>query len=353
MNSKENILESWIMVEHLSEGDIKLKDKDLKTIESPAEDDYYTFFLNEIVKKKLKAYQKGGIVLYFNIFRFEDVVTLLREKFSLPVTEEDIKTGNKFSFAIYLDKGLKLVENMTFFTESYYILKNNSIPSEKVFLEFEEENKKYIEELFEYHGDEDYGAFFNKSFVKLIKKYAIHLNNSRMKVLTSLESDATNLHSFFIADLEKAKSVTSLNLDKYLLGIKKDRINLDSRKGKQSFNPSVFQDILQPKYYPMSRFPSNPKYALSFMQQIAVNLAIGYDNEQMRSVNGPPGTGKTTLLKDIFSELIVEQAFEITELKSKEIKDKLLYFDNAGIGKLPKSIADKGIVVASFIKKYQ
>lgn len=34
MNSKENILESWIMVEHLSEGDIKLSDKDLKTIES-------------------------------------------------------------------------------------------------------------------------------------------------------------------------------------------------------------------------------------------------------------------------------------------------------------------------------
>lgn len=57
MNSKENILESWIMVEHLSEGDIKLSDKDLKTIESPAEDDYYTFFLNEIVKKKLKKYQ--------------------------------------------------------------------------------------------------------------------------------------------------------------------------------------------------------------------------------------------------------------------------------------------------------
>ena len=66
MNSKENILESWIMVEHLSEGDIKLSDKDLKTIESPAEDDYYTFFLNEIVKKKLKKYQKGGIAIRRN-----------------------------------------------------------------------------------------------------------------------------------------------------------------------------------------------------------------------------------------------------------------------------------------------
>ena len=346
MNNKENILEAWIMVEHLSEGDIKLNDKDLKTIESSTED-YYTLFMNEIEKKKLKNYQKGGIVLYFDIFKFEEVITLLREKFNLPKSEEEIKVGNKFSFAIYFDKELKLADSMTFFTESYYILKNKSVPKEKVFLEYEEDNKKIINELFECSEDDEYIEFFNQAFIKLIRKYSLQLNNSRMKVLTSLESDATNLHSFFVADLEKAKSIASENLDKYLLGIKKDRINLDSRKNKRSFDPIVFQDILQPKNYPVSRFPSNPNYALSFMQQVAVNLAIGYDNEQMRSVNGPPGTGKTTLLKDVFAELVVEQAYQITKLKSKEISDKILYWDNGGIGKMPKTIAEKGIVVAS------
>lgn len=346
MNNKENIIEAWTMVEHLSEGDIKLNDKDLKTIESSTED-YYTLFMNEIEKKKLKNYQKGGIVLYFDIFKFEEVITLLREKFNLPKSEEEIKVGNKFSFAIYFDKELKLADSMTFFTESYYILKNKSVPKEKVFLEYEEENKKIINELFECYEDDEYIEFFNQAFIKLIRKYSLQLNNSRMKVLTSLESDATNLHSFFVADLEKAKSIASENLDKYLLGIKKDRINLDSRKNKRSFDPIVFQDILQPKNYPVSRFPSNPNYALSFMQQVAVNLAIGYDNEQMRSVNGPPGTGKTTLLKDVFAELVVEQAYQITKLKSKEISDKILYWDNGGIGKMPKIIAEKGIVVAS------
>lgn len=112
MNNKENILEAWIMVEHLSEGDIKLNDKDLKTIESSTED-YYTLFMNEIEKKKLKNYQKGGIVLYFDIFKFEEVITLLREKFNLPKSEEEIKVGNKFSFAIYFDKELKLADSMT------------------------------------------------------------------------------------------------------------------------------------------------------------------------------------------------------------------------------------------------
>lgn len=83
------------------------------------------------------------------------------------------------------------------------------------------------------------------------------------------------------------------------------------------------------------------------MQQVAINLVIGYDDEKIRSVNGPPGTGKTTLLKDIFAELVVEQANEIIGLKSKEIKDKVSCLENTGIGKMPKSIADKGILVAS------
>lgn len=347
MNNKENILEAWIMVEHLSEGDIKLSDKELKSIESPKDNNFYSLFFNAIAKKKLRSYQKGGIVLYFDIFKFEEIISLLREKFNLQESEEEINVGHKFSFALYFDKELKLVDSMTFFTESYYILKNKNVPKEKMFLEYEEENKKYIKELFNYSEEDDYIDFFNQAFIKLIKKYSLQLNNSRMKILTSMESDATNLHSFFVDDLEKAKSIVSENLDKYLLGIKKDRINLDSRKEIHGFNPNIFQDILQPKNYPISRFPSNPNYALSFMQQVAVNLAIGYDNEQMRSVNGPPGTGKTTLLKDIFAELVVEQAHEIMELSSKEINDKILYFENAGIGKIPKTIADKGIVVAS------
>lgn len=168
-----------------------------------------------------------------------------------------------------------------------------------------------------------------------------------MKVSDNLKSDNTNLHSFFIADLEKAKSIKSDNLNRYLLGTYKDRINLDSRMNKDTFNPDVFYNILQPVNYPVTRFPSNLEYSLSLMQQVAVNLATGYDDDQMRSVNGPPGTGKTTLLRDIFAELIVEQAYDITELKSKKITDKVFYYGKAGIGRMPQSIADKGIVVAS------
>lgn len=347
MNTKENILEAWIMVEHLSEGDIRLKDNNIQMIEFPKDNNFYSLFSEAISKKKLKDFQKGGVVLYLDIFKFEVIVSLLREKFNLKELEEEINVGDKFSFALYFDKDLQFVDSMTFFTASNYILKNKCVPKEKDFLEYEEENKNYIKELFNYSGHKNYDIFFNDAFRKLMNKYSLNLRNCRMKVLTNLEADAINLHSFFMNDLEKAKSITTENLDQYLLGIKKDRINLDSRKDRDSFNPDIFWNILQPKNYPIARFPSNPNYALSLMQQVAVNLAIGYDDEKIRSVNGPPGTGKTTLLKDIFAELIVEQANEIIGLKSKEIKDKVSCLENTEIGKMPKSIADKGILVAS------
>ena len=44
MDKKEKILEAWIMVEHLSEGDIKLNDKDLKQIEISEDYNYYSMF---------------------------------------------------------------------------------------------------------------------------------------------------------------------------------------------------------------------------------------------------------------------------------------------------------------------
>ena len=85
------------------------------------------------------------------------------------------------------------------------------------------------------------------------------------------------------------------------------------------------------------------------MQQVAVNLSAGYDDTTIRSVNGPPGTGKTTLLKDIFAELIVKQAYDIAKLRDRSIKGtkETIYFDNASIGVLPEIITENNIVVAS------
>ena len=346
MSIKENILESWIMVEHLSEGDIKLRDSTIHTFNGLQKDDYYSFFVNKLKQKKGN---NRGIVVYFGIFSFDEIVDFFRETFDLEPLLDEVQSGDKFSLALYFDKDIKLNCEMTFLTESYYIKTRREIPKEKEFLKFESDKKKEIEEIFTCPENCDYKTFFNEAMQKVLNNYGFLIKNCRLKALSNIETEDTNLHSFFIADLEKAKSISTENLDSYLLGNKEAHVDLDSRVRSPKFNRVIIYDILQPKNYPLGRFPSNPEYALYFMQQIAVNLAIGYDNKQIRSVNGPPGTGKTTLLKDIFAELIVEQANDIAELSVKTMRGGIenRYWDKSTIASLPKMIAEKGITAVS------
>lgn len=347
MVEKDRILEAWIMVEHLSEGDINVKDKSVLTLDDLREQDFYTLFQTEMEKKKFRPGQKGGIVVYFDIFGFQEVVSILREQYHLKPTDEEIRIGNKFSFALYFDKTLHFLEDMTFFTESAYIRYYKKVPGEAEFRDFEDQLKKQFSQDF----DETSKApeKFNAAIQKEIFRYGIEVKNCRMQVLKNIETEATNLHSFFIGDLEKAKKIKTANLDAYLYGNKKQRINLDSKKESVNFNPRAFAQILQPKHYPLGRFPSNTAYALSLMQQAAVNLSVGYDNRQIRSVNGPPGTGKTTLLKDIFAQLVVQQAYDIAKLSEHCIKgtEETIYYNRASIGVIPAPVTENNIVVAS------
>lgn len=351
MVDKKNIIDAWIMIEHLSEGDIKDNDKAIFKLESPKENDFYSHIQSNITNNKICNdinNQNSGIVLYFDVFDFIDVIAILREKYDLKPTNEELNTGKKFSFALYFDKKLNYMQDMMFFAESAYMRYFKKIPNKADFKIFEDELKKEFAQLFD-ESSEDADKF-NKAFNKVLKKFEISTDSCRIQFLKNIESDATNLHSFFIDDLENAKEISTANLNAYLYGNTKNRINLDSNNTYLNFAPNVFEDILQPKNYPLGRFPGNTKFALSFMQQVAVNLSAGYDDTTLRSVNGPPGTGKTTLLKDIFAELIVKQAYDIAKLRDKSIKasKETADSDNVSIGVLPEIITENNIVVASF-----
>ncbi|MDO4285655.1 MAG: AAA domain-containing protein [Eubacteriales bacterium] len=72
-------------------------------------------------------------------------------------------------------------------------------------------------------------------------------------------------------------------------------------------------EALHVNHAPIGKWPS--RYNPALMQQVAVNFAVSRDKAgifeecgSVFSVNGPPGTGKTTLLKEIVSGNIVEKA---------------------------------------------
>lgn len=94
------------------------------------------------------------------------------------------------------------------------------------------------------------------------------------------------------------------------------------KQGKAEYQKQI-QEILSVENAPLGKWPS--RFMPAFMQQTAINLAIGKgcselyaENGNIFSVNGPPGTGKTTLLKEIVVSNIIERAILLSEYKNPE-----------------------------------
>ena len=116
------------------------------------------------------------------------------------------------------------------------------------------------------------------------------------------------LNSFFLDDLATARghvaagSMTA-NLNRYLQVLKpRHRRNLMK-------DNAALADALEPRKFPVGSWPAGGRNPLALLQQCAVNLAIhDLKDEGILAVNGPPGTGKTTLLRDVIAALVTERA---------------------------------------------
>jgi hypothetical protein len=131
------------------------------------------------------------------------------------------------------------------------------------------------------------------------------------------EPDIAILNSFFIQDIERAiESAKSgqINgaLKEFLSPLPKaDRMDLESAGGLRAI-----WAMLHPNCLNRGRWLSNPDRSMTLMQQFAISsiLQSSADAPCLLSVNGPPGTGKTTLLQDVFADLIVRRARALTRL---------------------------------------
>lgn len=128
------------------------------------------------------------------------------------------------------------------------------------------------------------------------------------------ETDPPFLNSFYLDDLNK------------VLNQKKEKINpiiskLLSKEIDQSKyvdilnNRKAFLEVINPKYLNYGRWPNSLNYNLYHAQQGAVQKIFHeIGNGGLFSVNGPPGTGKTTLLKEVIANVIVKRADLILEV---------------------------------------
>lgn len=164
----------------------------------------------------------------------------------------------------------------------------------------------------------------------------------------SFEVKPSQFNSFYIEDLQLILSKgANRTLIKFIQGTDM-QVDVDE-------NREVIESMLALKKLPLGRWPSPVNHRLSLMQQVSVNHIL-QSNEIISSVNGPPGTGKTTLLQDVFAQLIVERTIQMVRLKNprsafRRVENQVIPMNGKdytySMYELDENIAKYSMVVAS------
>lgn len=201
----------------------------------------------------------------------ENIYKAVVEKYIKPISDEWMKLNIKGSF-IY-----------------------TRYDSEKTF-EREDEKVEDVSELLKGFYTDD---------LEMVKKSLKYNNNSRMysDIIDYIVSSYYEQQNFDI----------SIN----------DGKRIDIRNNKSEIEKWLHADKA-----PYAKWPSRFRSAL--MQQVAINIGISEEDEVRKifSVNGPPGTGKTTLLKEVIASNIVKRAELLCEYDKADDAFEVRYFEN-------------------------
>ncbi|WP_413627755.1 DEAD/DEAH box helicase [Fructilactobacillus vespulae] len=290
------IIESMIMEQKIVDGKLEKNDKQV------------TIHTNFITKKK----DVKGTEIYLGIYSAKNLRDLICNNFNTDkVHNED--SSKYFSLAVIFDKDMNFKE--IFLPYSALIFKGLKEKGNKYnFRNIKTEHDEIIESL-----DTDIKEICNhanpnqESWYDLLKelncfvRQKFYTENSHFYGKINYTKDPVNLNSLYLDDLQiiRDNPNNDLMISKFLHGYDKDQQEIDKNK-------NLINQILNIKNIPLGRWPSAIEHNQSLMQQVAINI-IESDTENLLSVNGPPGTGKTSLLKDVFADMMVKRAKEMVK----------------------------------------
>lgn len=154
-----------------------------------------------------------------------------------------------------------------------------------------------------------------------------------VEIVSRLPPDADLLSNFYVPDLGRVlRDVDHLpDAAASYLGLRPPAQPWDALTDRTKLSA-----LLEPKLFPLARWPGPGLHPLTLLQQAAVNAIVrDLDGSGIAAVNGPPGTGKTTLLRDLVAHVLVSRA------------EALAGLDDPGADLSKLNLMDFAIVVAS------
>ncbi|MDM5201553.1 AAA domain-containing protein [Fictibacillus enclensis] len=320
----KSVLQAWHLVEALSPSEITGKGEKVKKqyfIDNINRNQTRLASLNEkpwdIYKVKDSQKHKIQFRYFFGCFEHHKLVSFMRDIFKNndEIINRDTKT--LFSFSFLVDSKGDYIKGSMFVPFLMYVMK---VMNKTMKVNYKELNKTFRTQmnLFEEQAQTVFINGVTEESLILIKKVYheyFHLFDRNLSTYLEIEVSkigreplTKNFNSFYLEDLEnillKGENET---LRRFIEGTTvEERLVVNE-------NREYIEDTLQPINLPCGRWPSPVDHRLSLMQQVAVNQILNKD-KKISSVNGPPGTGKTTLLKDIFANIVVERAKEMIQL---------------------------------------
>ena len=111
-------------------------------------------------------------------------------------------------------------------------------------------------------------------------------------------------------------------------------------------------ESLHPRHMAAGRWPSHPAHGLYSAQQAALNITLSglRPSSGLLGINGPPGTGKTTLLREVIASVVVDRAERLLKVDVERLfaADRTAIIDALAYYPIHRTVAgNDGIVVSS------
>jgi len=333
-----DVLRYWHIEEFLLPQTIdapsKLNEKNQQSFRGSLEDVFAKIhkLASENIGKESKKSWVWEFYLYGGLYKIENIKENLLDILGVEDDfEERVQNGLAVSYVLSFDHQLKFQTDGVQFSTAPWAMKD-IVKHKKLihldYMSFESMQNMYTEKVNNISTEETYNfEAFSRTRDEELKEilggvlldddtFQVIAKKKHLQNVESASNDSDLLNSFYIEDLYKTieyvKDGNTNNILESYLEMDEHGIRIDIRK-----NIEYVYEKLQPSKLPEACWPTSGGYPLVYSQQFAINSINErlFANGGIYAVNGPPGTGKTTMLRDLIASIITERTKKISMMK--------------------------------------